>query len=120
MIKVVGTAIIQNDDGDFLAIRLNKEKQGGVIVPPGGKLEEDETLRECVIREVKEELGVDIELSSLAAVSEEYYDDGAWVFVYYNANIVAGQPKIQEPHKAIETIWVDKSQFKNSANVYWL
>jgi ADP-ribose pyrophosphatase YjhB (NUDIX family) len=120
MIKVVGGVLIQNLDGKFLAIRLDKEVTGGVIVPPGGKLEQNETIRDCIVREAREELGIEVELQDLAAVSEEHFEDGSWVFVYYNGTIVSGTPTIREPEKALEILWVEKSEFKNSQAIHWL
>ncbi len=120
MIKVVGSAIIENEKGKVLAIRLNKEIVGGVFVPPGGKLENDETIRECVIREVKEELGIDIEITGIVGITEEKYDDGFWVFVLYGAKIIKGEPVIMEPSKILEIKWMDRDEFKNSNSIHWL
>ena len=82
MIKIIATALIKNAEGKYLAERLNKELPEGIIAPPGGKLEENETLRECLIRELKEELDIDIEVDDIAAITEEKYDDGVWTFVF--------------------------------------
>lgn len=120
MIKVIGSALIKNQDGKYLAVRLNKEMVGGVLVPPGGKLEDNETVRECVIREVKEELNVDIEITKLEAITEEEYEDGYWIFVLYGARIINGTPTIMEPEKIIEVRWVDISEIKNSDTIGWL
>ena len=120
MNKIVGSAIIKNEDGKILAVRLNKEKQGGVWVPPGGKLEEGETLRESIIREVKEELDIEIEITSLAGISEEKYGDEHWVFVFYNAKIIKGTPQIMESGKILEVAWIDKEKIKNGVNICWI
>lgn len=120
MIKVVGSAIIRNNEGKILAIKLNKEIVGGVFVPPGGKLEPDETLRECIIREIKEELGIEIELTGIEGITEEKYDDGHWVFVLYGAKIISGVPEIKEPGKILEIKWIDISELKNSSFIKWI
>ena len=122
MIKVIGCALIQNAEGKFLAERLNKERVGGVIVPPGGKLEDNESVRNCVIREVKEELNIDIEITGLAAITEENYGekDGDWIFIWYGARIISGTPTIMEPGKILELKWIDKTEFKNAQDIKWL
>lgn len=120
MIKIVGSALIKNSEGKYLAVRLDKEVVGGVFVPPGGKLEENESLRDCVIREVKEELDLEISIKGIVALTEEKYDDGYWTFVFYEASIVSGIPKIMEPSKIIEVKWVDISEMKNSESIRWL
>jgi len=120
MIKVVGSAIIKNKQGKILAIKLNKEIVGGVFVPPGGKLEKDETIRECIKREVKEELGIEIELTGIEGITEEKYEDGYWVFVLYRAKITSGTPEIKEPGKILEIKWIDRDDLKNANCIKWL
>ncbi len=120
MNKVIASAVIKNDEGKILAIRLNKEREEGVLVPPGGKLEEGETLRKTVIREVKEELGVDIKVTDLVGVTEEEYGNEYWVVVYYKAEILSGIPKIMEPGKILEIVWTDIKDLKNTDKIYWV
>jgi ADP-ribose pyrophosphatase YjhB (NUDIX family) len=103
-----------------LAVRLNKEVIGGVLVPPGGKLEADESVRECIIRELKEELNIDVEINKLEAITEEKYEDGYWVFILYGAKIIKGEPTIMEPDKILELRWVDISEVKNSNSIKWV
>jgi len=120
MIKVVGAALIQNEEGKYLAERLNKEIVGGVLVPPGGKLEENESVRECIIRELKEELNIDVEITKLEAITEEKYEDGYWIFVLYGAKIIGGTPTIMEQGKILEIKWVDISEIKNANSIKWV
>lgn len=49
--------IIENAEGQFLMIRRKDNGNWGL---PAGGLEEKETIQECIIREVKEETGLDI------------------------------------------------------------
>lgn len=53
-------AIIFKDDSVILIYREKNNKQYYVF--PGGKLEENETKEECVVRECKEELGIKIKV----------------------------------------------------------
>jgi ADP-ribose pyrophosphatase YjhB (NUDIX family) len=120
MIKIVGSALIKNNEGKYLAVKLDKEVVGGVFVPPGGKLENDESLRDCVIREVKEELNIEITISGIVAVNEKNYEDGYWTFVLFDASIIEGIPTIMEPDKILETKWVDINDFENSSTIKWI
>ncbi len=120
MIKVVGSALIRNSEGKCLAVRIAKEMVGGVLVPPGGKLQENETVRECVVREVKEELGITIEIEKLEAIDEQRYEDGYWIFLMYKARILQGEPVIMEPDKIIEMKWADISELKNHDRYKWV
>lgn len=56
--KTVTAAIVVRDRHVFLARRAVDQKLAGFWEFPGGKLEGDETLRECLVRELREELGV--------------------------------------------------------------
>lgn len=49
--------IIENDEGDILLIRRKDNDQWGLIA---GGLEEDEDIQTCIIREVREETGLNI------------------------------------------------------------
>ncbi len=120
MIKVIGSALIKNTEGKYLALKLKKEIVGNNFVPPGGKLEENETLRECVIREVKEELNIDIEVKGIKGITEEKYDDGIWTFVLFDCEIISGEPQITEPEKISELKWVELSEIKHSNSILWV
>ena len=46
-------------------MKRTKEKSCRVVEFPGGKLEINESLEDCILRELKEELNIDAELHSL-------------------------------------------------------
>jgi len=54
-------AIIKNDDGKILLTRRNVEPFKGQWCLPGGHIDENEKALEAVIREAKEETGLDFE-----------------------------------------------------------
>ena len=64
VIKVTG-AIIQEKNRFLICRRGPDEKAAGLWEFPGGKLEINETLEDCVLRELKEELDIDAEIHSL-------------------------------------------------------
>ena len=43
-------------------ILLTYETNTGVYMTPGGGLEEDETLEECCVRELREEAGIEVKV----------------------------------------------------------
>lgn len=121
MNKIVVSALIKNKNQDILAVHLNKEKPEGVWVMPGGKLEEEETARECVIREVEEELGVKISIGKLVAVGEvNYHENDYWVFLYYSANIIEGDPIPQEENKTLEAKYIPLHKIHMNQNIKWI
>ena len=64
VIKVTG-AIIQRENKFLICRRGPDEIAAGLWEFPGGKLEINETLEDCILRELKEELDIDAELHSL-------------------------------------------------------
>jgi 8-oxo-dGTP diphosphatase len=60
---------------------------------PGGKLEAGETLEECLIRECKEELDVDIRITGIYAKTEYQYPKRTVALAFYSADIVQGEIK---------------------------
>ena len=64
VIKVTG-AIIQRENKFLICRRGPNEEAAGLWEFPGGKLEINETLEDCILRELKEELDIDAELHSL-------------------------------------------------------
>ena len=59
--RIGSAAVIQKQD-KFLLIERNKENLRGYWVLPGGKVEYGENIKQTVIREVKEETNLNIEL----------------------------------------------------------
>ena len=63
---VVAAAIIENRAGEFLIAQrpLHHNLAGGLWEFPGGKVEPGEDPAACIVREIREELGVEISLFS--------------------------------------------------------
>ena len=94
MEKRVSSRAIIIEDGKLLTMFRRKIKKDGSVkeyyVIPGGGLEESETLEENVIRELKEEFNVDIEVVKFLGTEE--YDDT--IANYFLCKIVNGTPKL--------------------------
>ena len=91
--RVSSRAIIIEDNKLLTMFRRKVKKDGSVkeyYVIPGGGLEENETLEENVIRELKEEFNVDIEIVKFLS-TEEYEDT---IANYFLCKLVNGTPKL--------------------------
>ena len=66
-------AIIENDKGEILLVKRKFDPQKGYWDWPGGFLEINENLEESIKREIKEELGVEIELDRFIGVYPDTY-----------------------------------------------
>ena len=74
--KEVSAAIIIEDGKVLLARRAKGEKLAGYWEFPGGKREEGETIDECLVREIREELSLDIEVVGEFDTSDYKYPGG--------------------------------------------
>jgi 8-oxo-dGTP diphosphatase len=91
-------AIIQNPEGKILLIHRNTSKRTQWEVP-GGKVGDnikDETPEETVLREIREELGIEIEIKGKAGEHEFSENGFTNDYSWYNAVIISGEPKPME------------------------
>jgi len=89
--KIVTAAIIWDAGRVLLTRRGPGEKLSGLWEFPGGKVEPNETLEECLTRELLEELGLEVSVGSVVAESVYSYDHGAIRLVALEATIIKGQ-----------------------------
>ncbi|PIQ95708.1 MAG: A/G-specific adenine glycosylase [Nitrospinae bacterium CG11_big_fil_rev_8_21_14_0_20_56_8] len=69
----VSAAVIQKGGKTFIQQRPHKGLMGGLWEFPGGKLQDSESPEECIRREIREELGVDIRVGEkLMTVRHSY------------------------------------------------
>ncbi len=67
---IEGTLCFVVRDGEVLLIEKRRGLGSGWYNGPGGKREDGETLRECAIREVREEVGIDVDSPALEPAGE--------------------------------------------------
>lgn len=81
----VAAAIILNEKGQvLLARRLEGDPQGPRWEFPGGKLRRGESPRECLRRELQEELGIEAEVADFFhAVKQELGDRSILLLAYF-------------------------------------
>lgn len=112
MIKKVDVvaAVIRENGKILIAQRPNESHLGGQWEFPGGKIETGETQHEALIREIKEELTVDIKPVKLLGEAEHTYPERHVHLFFYDAEIVSGQIKAVE-HQDIR--WVKPETMLN-------
>jgi len=89
--KLVTAAIIQNEDKYFIARRGPSEKLSGYWEFPGGKVEDGESLSDCLQRELKEELGISSKIGAILITTDYVYEHGHIQLVAMAAEIVGGE-----------------------------
>ena len=65
---IIGVLVAVELDGRLLFIKQKKGYWKGKWQFPGGRLEQFETVRECAVREVKEETNLDVQISDLIGI----------------------------------------------------
>lgn len=74
--KVVAAAIIRREGRILVARRAVGQSLAGMWEFPGGKLEPTETPQTCIVRELREELGVEATAGEVVAESVFEYPGG--------------------------------------------
>ena len=106
--KNIGVAVIWNRQGLVLIDRrLPEDAMGGFWEFPGGKVEANETIEECIQREVKEELGIEVEVVEKLIAVDYTYPDGSVTLNVHHCRYVSGEPQTIE---CDEIRWVSLSQ----------
>jgi 8-oxo-dGTP diphosphatase len=98
LIRVVA-AVITDSEGRVLACRRAPHKSlAGLWEFPGGKVEPGESDEEALVREIREELGVQIEVGDYLATSVNKAGDLDIELVAFRAKIAEGQVTRSSDH----------------------
>lgn len=105
--KKVTAAIIKDKNRLLIAKRHSKDPLGGKWEFPGGKIEPGETPQDCLVREINEELGVEVKIGP-------FYDDNVYSsqdcdihLLFYWAEVINGEV-IPVVHDDLKWITIDK------------
>lgn len=103
MSKIIQLAgcLISNQQGKILLLHRQTAKRQQWETP-GGKVEPDEDPAQAAIREVKEEIGVVVNLTQKLGEKEFLEDGYPFHYVWFQADIIKGKPSIKEPEKFTE------------------
>jgi 8-oxo-dGTP diphosphatase len=109
VIGVGAGALIFNEAGKFLMMKRGPaaKNEVGKWEIPGGAIEFGETFAEGIKREIKEEIGVEVEVLELLDLCDHILPDEHqhWVSPTYICQIVKGTPRIMEPEKCDDLGW---------------
>jgi mutator protein MutT len=73
--------------------RFHKDHLGGLWEFPGGKREEPESFEECLRRELREELGIEIEAVELLDSITHAYPEKTVLLKFFRCRWQAGEPQ---------------------------
>jgi mutator protein MutT len=102
--KKIGVAVIYNDQGQILIDRrLPDGLLGGFWEFPGGKIEPGETVEQCIQREIKEELGIEISVNEHLITVNHDYSNFRVTLTVHSCYYLEGKPQTLE---CAEIKWV--------------
>lgn len=99
----VTAAVIRDGEKVLLAKRPSKGLLGGLWEFPGGKVESGESLEDCIRREIREELCVEIKVGSAVGTYRHAYTHFKVTLTAFDCELVQGIP---QPMAADALAWV--------------
>ncbi len=116
--EIKGVNIFARKGNKFLAVKRNKDDKifGGMWALPGGKIEDNESVRETAKREVSEETGLNLTSMDNIPCMEGMLNKKGYppllIFIY-KGEVSDEAPRPRD--KDIEKVeWVDRVSFMNS------
>ena len=109
---VVACALVDGDGRVLVAERPADKNMGGLWEFPGGKVEVGETPEAALIRELKEELSIDVTAACVAPLSfaSHAYDDFHLLMPLYVCRKWDGQIVLNE---ATDSKWLKPNEMRN-------
>ncbi len=109
--KRIGVAAIWNQAGQIL---IDRRKSGGTMGGlwefPGGKIEPGETVAECIEREIREELAIEIAVGEHLISIEHTYRTFHLTLTVHHCQHISGVP---QPIESEEIRWVNINDLGN-------
>lgn len=113
-------AILTRHDGHVLLMRrAGSGYADGLLAFPAGHVDLGETPTASIIREVREELGLELTPTALSAAGVMFRRSlEPRVDIFFTSTTWTGIPEIREPAKCTELVWVDPASLPNDALDY--
>ncbi|MGB8370683.1 MAG: 8-oxo-dGTP diphosphatase MutT [Verrucomicrobiia bacterium] len=106
----VSAALIFHDGKLLITRRHSDAHLGGLWEFPGGKREPDETFEQCLVREIREELGVEISVGKLFESVTHAYPEKTVRLKFFVCRLEHGEPQLL----GCEALkWVGKSELED-------
>lgn len=91
----------------------------GLYSLPGGHVEEGESIRATAVREMREELGIDVAEAALVTVGVVHRrSDTNRIDFFVRALEWSGEPRIAEPHRCDDLYWCARNALPEATVPY--
>lgn len=108
----VSAALIFRDGRLLVTQRLPNSHLGGLWEFPGGKREPGETSEQCLAREIREELGVEISVGGLFSEISHTYPEESVRLKFFSCQLLSGEP---QPLGCAAFKWVSQAELAGYA-----
>jgi mutator protein MutT len=102
----VSAALIFRNSRLLITQRHAKSHLGGCWEFPGGKREAGETFEQCLVREIREELGVEIAVGELFEEISHAYPEKSVYLKFFRCQLLSGEP---QPLDCAAVKWIHKN-----------
>jgi len=112
----IGVAVIIIKDGKVLLGKRKNSHGSGTWCFPGGHLEFNEELENCVRRENLEETGINIKNIRFGSLTNDLFKEEGrhYVTLFFVADYDSGDVRVMEPEKCDEWKWFDVDKLPNN------
>jgi len=101
----VAVGVIKNDEKFLVMKRSEETSSSGFWTFPGGKIEEDETVEEAALREIKEETGLEPEV---LRTGESYMNKGELgLWKVFPVLMESSSQEVEMNHEHSEFLWIE-------------
>ena len=90
----VSAALVFHNGKLLITQRLASEHLGGLWEFPGGKRQPRETFEECLVREIREELGIEISVGELFEEITHAYTEKTVHLKFFICKLLRGEPQL--------------------------
>jgi 8-oxo-dGTP diphosphatase len=109
VIEVAAGLVFRN--GKLLITQRHKDSHlGGLWEFPGGKREANETFEECLARELREELGIEVEVGEVLESITHSYPEKTVALKFFRCRWKRNEPK---PIDCLDLKWVTAEELRN-------
>lgn len=105
----VAAALVFRAGRLLIAQRPLDKHLGGLWEFPGGKLEDGESYPDCLARELREELGIEVDVGRMIAAVEHCYPEKLVRIQFYRCTLRSGEP---QPLECADLEWVTEGDLE--------
>ena len=114
-VELTNMCLVYDENRILVQEKVGTEYSGGLVFP-GGHVEEGESLRDSIIREIKEETGLIISNPKPCGYKDWIEEDGTrYIVLLYKTNCFEGELKDSEEGRVF---WLDRKDVAD-ANLIW-